>query len=61
MQARGNTRTIIKKVGEIQNLVGEAKGLHLDDKDQAAFALAQKKLDEAFNICLEITSLYDPV
>lgn len=61
MKARGNTKAILKKVMHIQNLVGEAKGLHQDDRNQEGYVQAQKKLDEAFAICLEITELYDPL
>jgi uncharacterized protein YydD (DUF2326 family) len=61
MKPRGNTKVIIKKVGDIQNLIGEAKNMHYDDKSQVAFAQAQQKLQEAFDLCLEIRNLYDPI
>lgn len=40
MQARGITREIIKKVGEIQDLVGNAKALHEQDTNQLAYEAA---------------------
>lgn len=61
MKATGNTKIIIKTVNEIQNLIGEARGLHYDDKDPHAFLLAQKKLQEAFDLCVKITGMYDPI
>lgn len=61
MKARGKTREILKLVGQIQDLVGQARGNHWNDRDQAAFAMAQNQLKEAFDICLKITSMYEPV
>lgn len=61
MNPRGNTRIIIQKVGEIQKLVGEAKALHDNDRDKNGHYLAQKKLDEAHELCIEIRNMYDPI
>ncbi|GMX64517.1 hypothetical protein Elgi_37860 [Paenibacillus elgii] len=61
MKARGNTKIILEKIGRIQNLVGEAKGLHDNDRDPFSHELAQKKLEEAFMLCVEIRNLYDPL
>lgn len=61
MKARGNTKTILTKVEKIQSLVGEAKGLHDDDRNSSSREKAQKNLEEAFELCLEITSMYDPI
>lgn len=61
MKARGRTREILKTVGEIQKLIGSAHGLHYNDKDQEGFATAQKKLEEAHDLCIKITSMYDPI
>jgi hypothetical protein len=61
MKARGNTKVIIQKVGEIQNLLGRAKALHDDDRSPNSHEKAQKALNEAFELCLEIRNMYDPV
>jgi hypothetical protein len=61
MKARGNTKIILQKVGQIQNLIGEAKAFHQDDRDQEGFAMGQRKLEEAFRLCVKITELYEPV
>jgi len=61
VKPRGNTKAIIEKVGKIQNLIGEARNMHYDDKSQVAFGLAQEKLQEAFDLCLEIRDMYDPI
>lgn len=61
MKARGNAKVIMQKVGKIQDLVGEARNMHYDDKSQTAFAEAQEKLKEAFELCIEIRDMYDPI
>ena len=61
MKARGNVKKILLMVGEIQDLVGDARGLHWNDRDDNAFALAQNKLEQALNLCVEATSMYDPI
>jgi hypothetical protein len=61
MKARGNVKTIIEKIGKVQNLVGRAKALHDDDRSPNAHEKAQNALDEAFELCLEIRNMYDPI
>lgn len=61
MKARGNTKFIIEMVGKIQALVGEAKSLHYADTNPDGFYIAQKKLEEAHELCIEIRNLYDPI
>jgi len=60
MKARGNTKIILDKVGKIQNLVGGAIGNHQNDRDPKGFVMAQKQLEEAFKLCVEIRDMYDP-
>lgn len=60
MIARGNTRIILKKVKKIQMLVGEAKSKQDDDRDSFGHSDAQKLLEGAFDLRLEIRSMYDP-
>lgn len=61
MVARGNVRKLIIVLGTIQDKVGAAKGLHDDDRSLGAFERAQKLLEEAFDLCVEARSMYDPV
>lgn len=61
MKARGNTKLILKKVSEIQKLIGNAKSLHDNDRDTDAHSLAQKQLEEAFKLCVEIRGMYDAI
>jgi hypothetical protein len=61
LKARGRTKIILKKLGKIQDLVGKAQGLHLNDQDLNGFAKAQAMLKEAFELCLEARGLYDPI
>lgn len=61
MKARGRTREILKLVGEIQNLIGEAKANHDNDRDQTSHEIAQKQLEKAHELCIRIRSMYDPV
>ena len=59
--ARGNTRKLLKKVNNIQDLVSEAIGLHFDDQDRNGFEKAQKLLQKAFDLCIEITGEYERI
>jgi hypothetical protein len=64
MQARGNTKLILKKVGEIQNLIGAAQRDYNNDGgrnrvDRAG--LVKTHLDKAFEICMEIRDMYNPI
>ena len=60
MKARGNTKIILEKVGEIQNLIGSAKGKHDNDRNPDAHEQAQNELQRAFDLCLEIRDMYEP-
>lgn len=54
--ARGNTRVILEKVGEIQNLIGQAAAC-IDNPNQYEI---RSILDKALNICMDIRDMYDP-
>jgi hypothetical protein len=60
-KARGNTRIILEKVGEIQQLVGSVKSDMLNDRNPYAIDRAMDDIEKAFQICLEITGMYDQV
>lgn len=57
MKARGNTKIILEKVGEIENFVDKAKSC-IDTKEQYAI---RKQLEQALKLCFEIRSMYDPI
>lgn len=59
--AKGNTRKIVKLVGEIQSLVGRSKGTVLNDRNPNMMDDLLPMLDKAFDLCLEITGMYEPI
>jgi len=61
VKARGNTRKLLKMVDEIQGHVSVAKGLAWDDRSTDRMKPLQDELDKAFELCVEITSMYEPV
>lgn len=60
-QARGEVRRLLKIIGEIQGLVGEAKNQYANDRSMSAYEKGQNALDKAFRLCIQATSAYDPV
>lgn len=60
MKAKGNTKIILGKVGEIQSLVGQAKGGYVNDLNPNRARDVIEALDKAFELCIEITGMYDP-
>jgi hypothetical protein len=61
MIARGKIRKLLIVLGEIQDRIGAAKGLHDDDRSIGAFEKAQKLLQEAFELCVNARSEYDSI
>lgn len=59
--AKGNTRKIVKLVGDIQTLIGSARGSVLNDRNPYAIDDTIKNLEKAFELCLEITGMYEPI
>lgn len=59
-KATGETKKIIKKVARIQHLVGQAKGSYWNDRQADRAKTVVDALEEAFNLCVEITGEYDP-
>lgn len=57
MKARGKTKEILKKVGEIQLLVGEAN-MRVDTLSQFEI---RDLLEKAHEKCIEIRNMYEPV
>lgn len=60
-KARGRVKEILIIVGRIQDLVGQARGNHWNDRSQTAFETAQKQLEEALDLCIKVRSKYDPI
>ena len=50
-----------KKLGTVQDLIGVAKGCHMNDRDPNGFEKGQKALDEAFGLVVELLSKYPPI
>jgi hypothetical protein len=61
MKARGNTKIIIEKVGRIQTLVGQAQATYQNDRSSDRADKIIPQLQEAFELCLEIRNMYDPL
>lgn len=59
--ARGKTREILRKVGEIQNLAGKAEMNHHNDKDQMSHVVVTNSLKRIQELCIDITSFYAPI
>lgn len=59
--AKGNTRKLLIVIGKLQTLIGQAKNNHENDRNPNGFEKGQKALDEAFRLCLQARSEYDPV
>ncbi|MET3505524.1 hypothetical protein [Halalkalibacter oceani] len=59
MKARGNTKIILKKVEEIQFLIGYANQNIMNDQDINSIEQAQKQLNKAHEICIDIRSMYE--
>jgi hypothetical protein len=57
--ARGNIRKILLMVQEIQGLIGKARNNHQNDRDPQGFEKGQEQLQQAFDLCIKITDMYD--
>jgi hypothetical protein len=60
-KAKGEVKKLIVALGEIQNLVGKAKGSLWNDRDANSLEEASDALDKAFEICLKHRNQYDPL
>lgn len=58
--ARGRPRKMLEMVGEVQSLVSIAKAHYENDRRDRAHTV-QSSLEEAFELCVKITSLYEPL
>ena len=61
MKARGNTRKLLIVIGKLQSLIGSAESNHNNDRDPRGFENGQRALREAFQLCVNATSGYDPI
>ncbi|WJJ55362.1 hypothetical protein QB910_000118 [Dabrowskivirus KKP3916] len=58
---RGNVRKIVKIVGKIQSLIEEAESNHHNDRNKDSHVRTTECLKEAYNLCLDIRNMYDPI
>jgi hypothetical protein len=59
-RARGEVRRLLAIISEVQGKIGMAKSWHDNDRSRQAHENGQNLLNEAFQLCLEATSDYDP-
>lgn len=60
-QVRGEARKLLIVIGRLQSMIGSARGLHENDRDPMGYEMAQRKLSEAFELCVATTGKYPPV
>lgn len=53
-------KDLLKVIGELQDLVGAAHGLHANDRNRMGFEEGQKKLEAAHDLCIEARSFDKP-
>lgn len=53
-------KDLLKVIGELQNLVGSAHGLHGNDRNRMGFEEGQKKLEQAHELCIQARSFDKP-
>lgn len=61
MKARGNTRSILKKVEAIQILIGRADAGYMNDRSSDRAEKVRESLKKAHELCIEIRGMYDPL
>ena len=61
VKARGEVRKLLIVIGKLQSLIGGAESNHNNDKDPCGFEKGQKKLREAFQLCIDATGNYDQI
>lgn len=52
-------RQLLKVIGELQDLIGQASARHGNDRDPLGYEAGQKALEKAHNLCIEALS-FDP-
>ena len=55
------TKRELRKIVQIQNLIGMANGNYQNDRNPSRFESVVNPLNEAFKICLELTAKYPPI
>lgn len=58
---RGNTRKLIIYLGKIQDLVGQAKNIVQNDRNDNLMDDFLVTIDKAFALCLEARNMYAPI
>lgn len=46
-------KTLLRVIGELQTLVGEAKGGYMNDRGKDRWEAVVKPLEKAFDLCLQ--------
>lgn len=61
MKATGKMKRVLLLVGKIQDNVSRAQAAATNDRDPGRMTKLLPALAEAFDTCVEITGMYDPV
>ena len=59
--ARGKVRELLLVIGEMQNLIGRARGANMDDRNPSHYQNVEKPLREAFDLAIGTTGEYYPL
>lgn len=54
-------KDFLKILGELQRLIGKAKGLHANDRNPMGFEYGQNALEEAHELCISASQFDPPV
>jgi len=60
-KATGNTRKLLKVLGEIQGLACGAKGAYQNDRDPNRYEHVVEPLNQIFNLCVRERGKYEPL
>lgn len=60
-KATGKIKKLITVISTIRGLIGRARASHENDRDPMGFSKGQNALEEAFNICVELTGSMTPL
>ena len=59
--ARGSVRKILVEIGRIQDLVGRARGLYMDDRNPNTADQIIPVFDEMLEICIAVLGEYERI
>jgi len=61
VRRRPTRRDLLVVIGRLQDLVGEARARHMDDRDRNGYERGQEALERAHELCIEVLGMDDPV